>query len=135
MGRKTKKLSVEFVERGDLKPGLYGDGGGLYLQVSSRRTKSWVYRFMIDGRARKMGLGEIGLISLAKARVKAAAAHSLVVDGIDPIEDRKARRAGKIKARSAYYLQNRKRIIERATTLRARQRAALAALTELGIQI
>ena len=55
MGRATSKLSVKFVERKDLKPGLYGDGNGLYLQVSNRRTKAWVFRFMINLRPRKMG--------------------------------------------------------------------------------
>jgi hypothetical protein len=38
------------------KPGLYGDGHGLYLQVSKFETKSWIFRYMIEGRARKMGL-------------------------------------------------------------------------------
>jgi integrase len=93
MGRATSKLSVKFVERKDLKPGLYGDGNGLYLQVSNRRTKAWVFRFMINLRPRKMGLGEVERVKLADARKKATAAHSLVVDGIDPIEERKARRA------------------------------------------
>jgi hypothetical protein len=93
MGRATNKLSVKFVERKDLKPGLYGDGNGLYLQVSSRETKAWVFRFMIAGRARKMGLGEVERVKLADARKKANAAHLLVVDGVDPIEERDARRA------------------------------------------
>ena len=82
MGRATSKLSVKFVERKDLKPGLYGDGNGLYLQVSNRRTKAGVFRFMINLRPRKMGLGEVERVKLADARKKATAAHSLVVDGI-----------------------------------------------------
>jgi integrase len=93
MGRATNKLSVKFVERNDLKPGLYGDGNGLYLQVSAQETKAWVFRFMMAGRARKMGLGEVARVKLADARKKATAAHSLVVDGIDPIEERNARKA------------------------------------------
>jgi hypothetical protein len=93
MGRATNKLSVKFVARNDLKPGLYGDGNGLYLQVSRQKTKAWIFRFMIAGRPRKMGLGEVDRIKLAHARKKAIAAHGLVVDGIDPIEERNARRA------------------------------------------
>jgi len=98
MGRATNKLSAKFVERKDLEPGLYGDGGGLYLQVSPRGdqrevTKAWVFRFMIQGRARKMGLGEVGRIRLADARKKAYAAYLRVKDGIDPIEERNARKA------------------------------------------
>src|SRR5213076_1191361 len=93
MARPTNKLSVKFTEKEGLKPGLYGDGGGLYLQVSDYRTKAWVFRFMMAGTARKMGLGDFDLVSLKKAREKRDAAYGLVVDGIDPIEERKARKA------------------------------------------
>ena len=93
MTRATNKLSVKFTEKDNLKPGLYGDGGGLYLQVSDRQTKAWVFRFMMAGRARKMGLGDFDLVSLKDARKKREAAYSLVVDGIDPIDEREARKA------------------------------------------
>jgi integrase len=93
MSRPTNKLSAKFTEKNDLKPGLYGDGGGLYLQVSDFKTKAWVFRFMIAGRARKMGLGDFELVSLKEARRKRDAAYGLVVDGIDPIEERAARKA------------------------------------------
>ena len=93
MARPTNKLSVKFTEKNDLKPGLYGDGGGLYLQVSDFKTKAWVFRYMMAGRARKMGLGDFELVSLKDARKKRDAAYGLVVDGVDPIEERKARKA------------------------------------------
>lgn len=96
MGRATNKLSVKFTEKDDLKPGLYGDGGGLYLQVSDRQTKAWVFRFMMAGRARKMGLGDFDLVSLKDARKKRDAAYGLVVDGIDPIDERATRKAAQI---------------------------------------
>jgi hypothetical protein len=56
MRRKGNKLSSATV-RAASKPSLYGDGHGLYLQVSAFETKAWVFRYMLDGRARKMGLG------------------------------------------------------------------------------
>ena len=90
MARGTSRLSVKFVERQDLAPGLYGDGDGLYLQVSNLNTKAWVFRFMIRGRARKMGLGDVRRVKLADARKKAYAAHLQVLDGVDPIEQRDA---------------------------------------------
>ena len=86
MARPTNKLTVKFTEKQDLKPGLYGDGGGLYLQVSDFSTKAWVFRYMMAGRARKMGLGEVGPgggkggVSLKDARKKRDAAYGLVVD-------------------------------------------------------
>lgn len=100
MGRATNKLSVKFTEKSDLKPGLYGDGGGLYLQVSPSETKAWVFRYMMAGRARKMGLGDFELVSLKEARKKRDAAYAQVVDGIDPIEDRTARKAAQAAERA-----------------------------------
>ena len=84
MARLKHKLSAKFTEKNNLKPGLYGDGGGLYLQVSAFKTKAWVFRYMIAGRARKMGLGDFEHVTLAEARKKADAAYSRVVDGFDP---------------------------------------------------
>ena len=69
------------------------DGGGLYLQVGESSAKSWLYRFMLNGRAREMGLGSLRAVSLASAREKAARCRALLADGIDPIEARKAERS------------------------------------------
>ena len=74
------------------EPGRYGDGGGLYLQISQWRTKAWLFRFERDGRERQMGLGPVDLLSLAAARERAKAARLLLLDGLDPIEHRNAAR-------------------------------------------
>lgn len=74
------------------KPGYYGDGGGLYLQVSQYGTKSWVFRFALDGRTRDMGLGSLDTFTLKEARERARKFRQLVADGVDPIEDRLTRR-------------------------------------------
>ncbi len=76
-------------------PGLYGDGHGLYLQVSEFNTKAWVFRFMLDGRARKLGLGALHTVSLAEARKRAAAMRLKVLDRIDPVEEKHADRIRK----------------------------------------
>jgi integrase len=68
------------------------DGYGLWLQVSSYKTKSWLFRFMIDGKADSMGLGPVKTTSLAKAREKAQQARDLVKEGINPREARDAER-------------------------------------------
>ncbi len=90
---KVQKLSV---------PGMYGDGGGLWLNVGPSGGKSWVYRFMLDGRAREMGLGALHTIGLADARERAMACRRQCLDGIDPLEARdtqkKARRLEAAKA-------------------------------------
>lgn len=91
MARGIQKLSALQVDRSK-KPGYYADGGGLYLQVTTAGTKSWLFRFMLVGRAREMGLGPLHTISLAEARLKASDCRKQLLEGIDPIEARKAAR-------------------------------------------
>lgn len=70
--------------------GYYGDGGGLWLQLSKLGGKSWVFRFSMNGKAREMGLGPVHDVTLAQARLKAFACRQAVAEGRDPIEERKA---------------------------------------------
>jgi integrase len=74
------------------RPGMYCDGGGLYLRVTKDGAKNWVYRYMLAGRPRWMGLGPVALFGLAEARGKALEARKLRHEGIDPIETRRAAR-------------------------------------------
>ncbi|HYC42364.1 MAG TPA: integrase arm-type DNA-binding domain-containing protein [Noviherbaspirillum sp.] len=74
------------------EPGYYADGDGLYLQVSPSGTKSWIFRFMLNKRAREMGLGPYSVFSLAEAREAVSDYRKLLYKGIDPIEHRKAER-------------------------------------------
>jgi integrase len=76
-----------------LKAGLHADGGGLYLQVTGSGARTWIYRFMLDRRAREMGLGPLHIVTLAEARERARECRKLRHEGIDPIEARKAQRA------------------------------------------
>jgi integrase len=87
----TDKLSALRVSR-ETRPGLYGDGGGLWLQVSGTGTKSWIFRYTspITRKTRDMGLGALSAVSLAQARLKAKQARELVASGGDPIAQRDA---------------------------------------------
>jgi integrase len=91
MARTVGKLTALKVGR-PLKPGMYADGAGLYLQVRGAGAKSWVFRFSLHGKAREMGFGSLSAVSLSDARTKAAECRRLRQEGIDPIEARKARR-------------------------------------------
>lgn len=71
------------------KPGIHGDGRGLYLQIGKAGTKSWILRISIDGRRREMGLGGFPAVSLARARQLADAQRAAVADGRDPVAERK----------------------------------------------
>ena len=72
------------------KPGRHADGGGLNLLVKDSGARSWVYRFMIAGKSRDIGLGAAGPgnISLSDARDLAAALRLKVKVGIDPLQER-----------------------------------------------
>jgi hypothetical protein len=97
--RNTNRLSSLSVSR--IKtPGLHHDGGGLYLQVTIGAggvvNRSWIMRYMIDGNARKMGLGSTALVSLPEARERALAARKAVhLDHLDPRELRDQERAAR----------------------------------------
>jgi Arm DNA-binding domain/Phage integrase central domain len=70
------------------KPGMYGDGDGLYVKIAEGGGKSFVFRFKLSGRTRYMGLGGYPDVSLADARKKADEARKLTAQGIDPIVQR-----------------------------------------------
>ena len=91
MTRTTGQLTALKVARAK-RPGIYCDGGGLYLQITEGGA-SWVYRYMLNGRAREMGLGSLALYGLSEARAKAQDARRLRHQGSDPIEHRRAARA------------------------------------------
>ena len=87
--------------------GYHGDGFGLYLQVSANLTRSWVFRFSLNGRPREMGLGRVdardaasAARSLKDARKAAADARQIVSQGIDPIDARKAVKAEAVTKRA-----------------------------------
>ena len=73
---------------------MYHDGLGLYLQVGhDGGAKSWIFRYHVEGRGdRQMGLGPLHTVGLAEARERARQARLMRLDGIDPIENRKAKR-------------------------------------------
>lgn len=90
--RTINRLSAQAVNR-NVKPGLYSDGGGLYLQITKAGVKSWLFRYMRNGKARGMGLGPLHTISLAEARLKALDCRKLLLDGSDPLNEKEAKRA------------------------------------------
>ena len=103
MARQIRRLKALSVTRAKAK-GLYADGGGLYLQISAVGTKSWIFRYRMNGRKtpRDMGLGSLDTVTLAEARAKATQARKQILDGIDPIEaKRAAKQAGALAAASA----------------------------------
>lgn len=88
MARTVNNLSALKVARLSA-PGWYCDGQGLWLQVSSSGSKSWVYRYEINGRRHHMGLGSLRDVSLAQAREAARESVRRVRAGANPLAERR----------------------------------------------
>jgi len=89
------------------KPGRHADGGGLHLLVKDTGARSWVYRFMLNGKTRDIGLGAAAgqdAISLAAARDAASALRLKVKAGIDPLEERDRMAAEALAAAQAAHI-------------------------------
>ena len=88
-------LTAKRVARLLKRPGRYRDDHvrGLLLVVVSKRNASWQLRFERNGRERWLGLGPVHTVGLKQARERAKAARLQLLDGIDPIDTKKANKA------------------------------------------
>ena len=73
------------------KEGMHADGSGLYLRVQASGAKSWIFRFQLKNKRREMGIGTLAAKPAPEARLEAAQLAAMIRNGIDPIEDRKAK--------------------------------------------
>jgi integrase len=67
-----------------MPPGFHADGNNLYLKVSPTGSKTWTLIYNHQGRRRELGLGKLGIVSLADARRRALEAAQLRQRGLDP---------------------------------------------------
>ena len=78
------KLSENRI-KGLEKPGIYGDGDGLWLRVQKAGSKNWVFIFRRGASRTELGLGGYGHgtapVSLALAREKAEAIREALARG------------------------------------------------------
>jgi len=100
MARAFHQLSTLKVEKAK-KPGMYADGGGLYLRVAEGGSKQWIFRYAVNGRLRDMGLGPCHTRTLATARELAREARELRLRKIDPIDHKRAQHSARPQARAA----------------------------------
>jgi integrase len=97
MARTLNRLSTFKVEKAK-QPGMYADGGGLYLRVAEGGSKQWIFRYVTNGRLRDMGIGPCHTLTLAEARERATEARKLRLDGTDPIDHKHQHRAAAVAA-------------------------------------
>ena len=91
---KAHKLTALTVSKMS-KPGVYGDGAGLFIRVTEGGSKHWIHRFSLRGKAHWMGLGPYPEITLDQARQATLEARRLRLEGINPITERNTENARK----------------------------------------
>ncbi len=101
--KRVKDIVAGRVPRAEDRVGrsrYHGDGGGLWLvegplgDDEKPLSASWIYRFMLDGKSREMGLGSCDDLGLADARELARQYRKRVrIDKVDPLDERRSRAA------------------------------------------
>jgi integrase len=88
MARQIDRLSARRVDSIS-EPGRYGDGGGLWLQVSRWGTKAWLFRYRRGDNEHALGLGPVCDVSLKAARTKAREFRAMLREHRDPLTERR----------------------------------------------
>ncbi|MEQ3530195.1 tyrosine-type recombinase/integrase [Pseudoalteromonas sp. XMcav11-Q] len=68
------------------------DGNGLFLLVKNNGSKLWRMRFKLSGTYKELALGQYPTIPLVEARKLAEEARVSLIQGINPIEERRERK-------------------------------------------
>jgi len=84
---RTKLLTALKIKQ-NLKRGMYADGLCLYLKVGAGNSKSWIFRYRLNGNVHDMGLGPVHSVSLVQAREEADRCRAMRSKGLDPLEER-----------------------------------------------
>ncbi len=69
----------------------HADGGNLYLRISDKGTKSWLFRYRYHGKQRELRLGKYPSVTLAEARRRRNEVESQIEAGMDPSAVRRGR--------------------------------------------
>jgi len=94
----SMKLSDVGVRKAKLKikPYKMADGGGLFLLVQPSGSKYWRLAYRFEGKQKILAFGVYPDVSLVLARENRDAARKLLATGIDPGENRKAKKKAKL---------------------------------------
>jgi integrase len=68
------------------------DGNGLFLLIKNNGSKLWKMRFKLSGKDHEMSLGKYPSVSLAEARKLTEKARASLIQGINPMDERRERK-------------------------------------------
>jgi integrase len=80
------------------KSGIYylNDGAGLRMRIRPDGSRTWIFRYRLNGKEMSAGLGAYPTITLQIARAKALEARSIASKGINPSVERKIAKAEQV---------------------------------------
>lgn len=98
-------LTIADIKNAKIKDRTYKltDAHGLFLQVSPVGTKSWRFRYRHGGKERLLSFGRYPQIGLAAARVARDDARDLLLEGKDPVLEKRRERQRKLDAAEATF--------------------------------
>ena len=93
MAKQSNKLTAKTVknlEFDESQSNKYADGGSLYLYIHKNGSKYWRmdYRRPITQKRNTLALGTYPFITLEQARIKRDDAKKMLLNGIDPAQER-----------------------------------------------
>ena len=68
------------------------DGAGMFLLVHPNGSRYWRLRYRILGKEKTLALGVYQEVSLSEARTKRDEARKLISEGVDPCEQKRAKK-------------------------------------------
>lgn len=83
-----RPLQIDRV-KGSGKYQMLHDGEGLYLRVSPKGSKSWLFVYVFEKKQKWMSLGPCPAVSVVDARQKAVDARKLLGANVSPLDKRK----------------------------------------------
>jgi len=94
MAATTKPLTDKEIRAAKPKEKAYKlfDGGGLFLSVPKSGQKRWRLKYRFNGKEKLLSLGTYPTVSLSDARKKREELKKMIAEGIDPSEERKAKK-------------------------------------------
>jgi integrase len=126
--------SIQAAKRRE-KPYKLFDERGLYLLVTPRGGLWWRFRYQFEGREKLLSLGTYPDVPLKRARAKREEARTLVADGTDPSESRKAAKAAHstdFRSVAEGWLKLQEKVLQRDSLSRIRDRLQIWIFPHVG---